>query len=163
MQTGEELSGGNAEAPAVLRLAASSMSPAPAPPIVHHSDSGADGHLIDYVKILYKRRWTAATAFLIVLAIVTTYTFTVTPVYEAKTRLLIEAEGPNVINFSEVVDEQRTKADYYQTQYNILQSRQLARKTLDVLQLWDSPHFGSKSRSGGVAGLFGMKSGESKS
>jgi capsular exopolysaccharide synthesis family protein len=161
MQTDEELNAGAREAPSVLRLAASSTTPqASAPPVVHHTDTGADGHLIDYVKILYKRRWTAGTAFLIVLAIVTTYTFTVTPVYEAKTRLLIEAEGPNVINFSEVVDEQRTKADYYQTQYNILQSRQLARKTIEALQLWDSPYFGGKPRAGFITSLFGTKPAE---
>ena len=162
MQTGEELSGGEAEAPAGLRLAASSTSSASVPPIVHHTDTGADAHLIDYVKILYKRRWTAATAFLIVLAIVTTYTFTVTPVYEAKTRVLIEAEGPNVINFSEVVDEQRTKADYYQTQYNILQSRQLARKTIEALHLWDSPYLGGKPRTGFLSALFPAKATEAK-
>jgi succinoglycan biosynthesis transport protein ExoP len=157
MQTDEELSAGEPEAPTMLRLATSSMPAGSAPPVVQHTDTGADGHLIDYVKILYKRRWTAGTAFLIVLAIVTTYTFTVTPVYEAKTRLLIEAEGPNVINFSEVVDEQRTKADYYQTQYNILQSRQLARKTIESLQLWDSSYFGGKPRAGFLTGLFGTK------
>ena len=106
-------------------------------------------------RVLHKRRWTAGTAFLIVLASVTAYTFTVTPIYEARTRLLIEAEGPNVINFTEVIDEQRTRADYYQTQYSILQSRQLARKTIDALQLWDSPHLGGQPRAGVVATLFG--------
>jgi len=161
IQRDEGGAGRQSEPGNVLRLAASGTPVAAVQPVVH-PDVGAEGHLLDYVKILYKRRWTAGTAFLVVLATVTTYTFTVTPVYEARTKLLIEAEGPNVINFTEVVDEQRTKADYYQTQYNILQSRQLARKTLDVLQLWDSPHFGSK-RSGTVAGLFGTKSGESKS
>jgi succinoglycan biosynthesis transport protein ExoP len=162
MHTDDDKRLGQPEPANVLRLAASAAPPTAAPANVH-TDRGVDGgHLLDYVRILYKRRWTAGTAFLIVLAIVTTYTFTVTPVYEARTRLLIEAEGPNVINFTEVVDEQRTKADYYQTQYNILQSRQLARKTIDVLQLWDSPHLGGKSRSSLVSGLFGAKSGETK-
>ena len=82
-------------------------------------------------------------------------TFTVTPVYEAKTRLLIEADGPNVINFTEVIDEQRSKADYYQTQYNMLQSRLLARKTIDALQLWDSPQLGAQSHTDFLAGLLG--------
>ena len=91
------------------------------------------------MRVLHKRRWTAATAFLLVLGSVTTYTFTVTPIYEARTRLLIEADDPNVINFTEVIDEQGAKADYYQTQYNILQSRALARKTVEGLQLWDHP------------------------
>src|SRR3954451_4807498 len=102
-------------------------------------------HLTDYVKVLYKRRWTAITAFLLVVGSVTVYTFTAIPVFEAKTRLLIETEERNVVNFKQVVDEDQTKADYYQTQYNILQRRVLARRTLQQLRLWD------KSRSGGPA------------
>ena len=96
---------------------------------------------VDYLRVLHKRRWTAVTAFLIVLVGVTVYTFTATPLFEARTRLLIEADNPNVVSFKEVIDEQGTKADYYQTQYNILQSRALARKTLDSLQLWDDTRF----------------------
>ena len=96
-------------------------------------------HLTDYLKVLHKRRWTAATAFLLVLAGVTVYTFTATPIFEARTRLLIEAENPNVVTFKEVIDEDQAKADYYQTQYNILQSRALARKTIESLGLWDHP------------------------
>ncbi len=96
------------------------------------ADPAADaGHLVDYLRILHKRRWTALSAFLIVVVAVTVYTFTATPVFEARTRLLIESDNPNVLNFQEVIDEQGTKADYYQTQYNILQSRALARRTLD--------------------------------
>src|SRR5437762_8941401 len=137
-----------------LRLAAANDAPPGARRSAHTDVTPESGHLLDYVRLLHKRRWTAGTAFLLVLASVTTYTFTVTPVYEAKTRLLIEAEGPNVINFAEVIDEQRSKADYYQTQYNILQSRLLARKTIDSLQLWDSPSLGA-SHSDFFASLFG--------
>src|SRR5262245_43999383 len=99
-------------------------------------------HLIDYVKVLYKRRWAAITVFLLVFGTVTVYTFTATPIYEARARLLIESEEQNVVNFKQVVDEDQTKADYYQTQYNILQSRALARRTLDQLKLWDKAPFG---------------------
>ena len=45
---------------------------------------GDDVHLLDYVKVLYKRRWTAVTAFLLVVGGVTVYTFTATPIYEAQ-------------------------------------------------------------------------------
>ncbi len=114
------------------------------------------GHLLDYARVLHKRRWTAATAFLLVFVGVMLYTFTATPIYEAKTRLLIEADNPNIISFKEVIDEQGAKADYYQTQYNILQSRILARKTLDSLNLWDSQYFGQPgSGAGFFARLFG--------
>ncbi|MGE5243071.1 MAG: GumC family protein [Betaproteobacteria bacterium] len=157
MQTHDEPVGQQPESQGHLRLAATSAA-APAPAPVLQSEGQPDGgHLLDYVRILHKRRWTAGTAFLIVLAAVATYTFTATPIYEAKARLLIEAEGPNVINITEVVDEQRTKADYYQTQYNILQSRELARKTIDALHLWDSPHFGGQPHPSVISRLFGGK------
>jgi polysaccharide biosynthesis transport protein len=101
-------------------------------------------HLLDYVRVLYRRRWTAATVFLLVLGTVTVYTFTATPIFEAKSRLLIESDERNVVSFQQVVEEDQTKADYYQTQYNILQSRALARKTLDSLKLWDKAPFGGE-------------------
>ena len=113
--------------------------PAAAYPAPQQVAAPADTHLMDYIKVLYKRRWSAATAFLLVVIGVTVYTFTVTPIFEAKTRLLIEAENPNVVSFKEVIDDDHAKADYYQTQYNILQSRVLARKTIESLSLWDHP------------------------
>jgi capsular exopolysaccharide synthesis family protein len=122
---------------------------APQPPVAM---PGSDPHLTDYVKVVYKRRWTAATVFLLVMAAVTVYTFTATPIFEARTRLLIEAENQNVVSFKEVVDQDQTKADYYQTQYNILQSRALARKTLEGLKLWDHPLFNPEKETGFSAG-----------
>ena len=136
--------------PRLLRLAPPGPQPDRRP-----ADPPADaGHLVDYLRILHKRRWTALSAFLIVVVAVTVYTFTATPVFEARTRLLIESDNPNVLNFQEVIDEQGTKADYYQTQYNILQSRALARKTLDSLQLWDDTRF-APGGGGWFAGLLG--------
>ena len=120
-----------------------------------HSRSLEAGHLLDYLRVLHKRRWTAATAFLVVLVATMLYVFTATPIYETRTRLLIESDNPNVVSFKEVIDEQGTKADYYQTQYNILQSRALARKTIDGLHLWDSPLLGGPSRTSVIAGLLG--------
>ena len=102
-------------------------------------------HLTHYLKMLYKRRWTAATIFVLILGTVTVYTFTATRIFEAKTRLMIESDERNIVSFKQVVDEDQTKLDYYQTQYNILQSRSLARKTLDSLKLWETAPFGGTS------------------
>src|SRR5262245_45774050 len=121
----------------------------PRPPVSSPAGSemheGAESHLTDYVKVLYKRRRTAFTAFAFVAGGITVYTFTATPVYEARTRLLVEAEQQHVVNFKQVVDEDQSKADYYQTQYNVLQSRVLARRTIDGLRLWNTPPFGGTS------------------
>ena len=94
--------------------------------------------------MLHKRRWTAGPVFLVIVLAVTFYTFTVTPVYEASTQLLIESDNPNVVSFQEVLEQERTSDDYYQTQYGILKSRIVARKTLETLALWEHPEFGGE-------------------
>ncbi len=137
------------------QAAAAKSAPAPAPAplgfVPQDLTATVETHLLDYVKVLYKRRWMAATAFLLVVLGVTVYTFSMTPIFEARTRLLIEAENPNVVSFKEVIDEDQTKADYYQTQYNILQSRVLARKTIENLKLWDHPLLGPRAESKGFS------------
>ena len=154
---------GRAAAPAAPQAP---MSVAPPPAAAPQQVAIAEPHLTDYLKVLHKRRWTAATAFLLVLAGVTVYTFTATPIFEARTRLLIEAENRNVVSFKEVIDEDQAKADYYQTQYNILQTRTLARKTIDALELWQHPLLNpAAKRAGGfsagraIGGAFGYVTG----
>ncbi len=104
----------------------------------------SDVHLADYFKVVHKRRWAALTAFLIVVISVSVYTFTATPIYQARVQVLIEKESSNVVTFKEAFEQNRVADDYYQTQYRILQSRALARRTLDALKLWDSPQFNPK-------------------
>jgi exopolysaccharide transport family protein len=97
-----------------------------------------DTHLSDYLKVLTHRRWAALSAFLAVMVAVVISTFTATPIYRARVQLLIENENPNVVSFKEVIEQEKTTNDYYQTQYRMLQSRSLARRTLDQLNLWNS-------------------------
>jgi uncharacterized protein involved in exopolysaccharide biosynthesis len=94
-------------------------------------------HLVDYVKVLYKRRHVAGVSFLLVFLSGVVYTFTATPIYQARVQLLIEAESQNVVSFKEVIEQDKATNDYYQTQYRILQSRSLARRTLSELKLWE--------------------------
>jgi capsular exopolysaccharide synthesis family protein len=96
-----------------------------------------DIHLSDYLKVLSRRRWPALTAFVLVVLTVLVYTFTATPIYKARVQLLIESENPNVVSFKEVLEQEKTTNDYHQTQYRILQSRSLARRTLDRTGMWD--------------------------
>lgn len=132
---------------------------ATASPVQPKEDEDEAGHLLDYVKVLHRRRRTVLTAFALVAGSVAVYTFIATEVFEARTRLLIENEQQNVINFEPVVEEDQTKADYYQTQYNILKSRALARRTLDELKLWEQSPFGGDVDAGyglkkAIVGLF---------
>lgn len=109
-----------------------------------------DRHLLDYLRVLYKRRWLAAAVFLVVALTAYIMAVTATPVYEATARLQIETNPPNVVNFEEVVLENRSamRSEYYRTQYEILRSRALARATMDRLGLWDDPALNRRGSAG---------------
>jgi polysaccharide biosynthesis transport protein len=94
---------------------------------------------VRYLRALYKRRWTAVTVFLIISVSSAVLTLTETPLYEARTQILIEKESSNVISFKEAFEQNQIADDYYQTQYKILQSRALARRALDSADLWTEP------------------------
>src|SRR4029077_8038255 len=96
------------------------------------------------------------------------FTFTATPIYSARVQILIEKEATNVVTFKEAVEQNQVADDYYQTQYKILQSRALARRTLDALQLWHHPQFdpvdSGKSRGirSTIASIFSRDSNDNK-
>jgi capsular exopolysaccharide synthesis family protein len=102
-------------------------------------------HLVDYLRVLYRHRRVVGTAFVLIFSIVMLHTFTATPLYDARAQILIENENPNVVKFDEVFRQNKDTDDYYQTQYRILQSRLLARRTLEAEQLWNNPVFAPKS------------------
>ena len=94
-------------------------------------------HLMDYVRMVYKRRWIALPVFLIVLIVGSINSFRTTPIYEARTQLLIEKDLPKVGTLSTMFQEQDSwyNDDFYQTQYRILQSRSLARRAVELMNL----------------------------
>ena len=110
--------------------------------------AGEETHLLDYVKVLHKRRGTVVAVFLTVVLSTVVYAFTQVPIYEARTRILIETGNQNIVQFQQVLEEQSSnyQDDYYETQYQLLQSRSLIRLTLDQLDLWNDPVFVSIPR-----------------
>ena len=105
-------------------------------------------HLRDYLRILDKRRWTVIATFIILVTTVTVATFTMRPVYRATTQLLIERDNPNVVSIQEVLAMDATSTDYYQTQYELLKSENLARRVVKRLHLERHPEFNPKSKVG---------------
>ena len=97
--------------------------------------------LVHYLQIIYRRRYIALTVFLVVVLGGALSTFTATRMYEASARILIERENPNVVSFTEVLQQSTEGDDYYETQYEILRGRGLARRTIEALDIWSHPAF----------------------
>jgi polysaccharide biosynthesis transport protein len=104
----------------------------------------ASPHLLHYLRVLSKRRWTAIGTVAVVVAIVAVMTARTVPEYEARAQLMIEVERPRVIVFADDSKTDRTDDthDYQETQRRILQSRVLASRTLEAVGLWQHPEFG---------------------
>jgi len=139
------------DSPAAEKLAvepSADPKPAAVAAAARRSSDDLDPH--ELVRILYRRRWAMATIFAVIVLTTVVHTFTATPVYEARTRLLIETDDPNVVSFKAVVDEGQPNPDYYQTQYGILQSRELARRTIESLRLWHSQPAGTEEAGASV-------------
>lgn len=101
--------------------------------------------LKQHLRILYRRRRLAVAAFAIPAVVAFVYAFTATPVYRAGARLLIEPDDPNIVEFQQVITRRNQVSPNLQTtQRDMLQSRSLARATLDHLGLWDHPEFSGR-------------------
>jgi polysaccharide biosynthesis transport protein len=99
-------------------------------------------HLVDYLRTLHKRRHTALATFALVVAVAMAYTYAAVPIFEARVQLQIDDANKNIIIFKETIEQNTTERDYQQTQHKILQSRALARRTIETLKLWEHPELG---------------------
>ena len=113
------------------------------PPAAHHTAD--ERHVMDYVRVIYRRRWIAIPIFLIIFVIGAVNALRQIPIYQGRAQLLIEKDTPNVATLDQMFQSQDGwfNDEFYQTQYRILQSRSLAKRTIDAMKLWDAPRLGN--------------------
>jgi capsular exopolysaccharide synthesis family protein len=93
-------------------------------------------HLLDYWRVIVKRRWVVYTALLVLVVTVTVGSLVMRPVYTAVTRLQIEQNTPKVMPFQEVMGSvPDSRNDFYQTQIGLIQSRRVAGDVIASLEL----------------------------
>ncbi|WP_279363727.1 GumC family protein [Xanthomonas sacchari] len=125
-------------------MSASTLPPAsaPHPRPVGAPLSPADIGLLDYWNALYRQRWliigiTGAVVLLALLVLLL-----MTPKYRATSVLQIERESLNVANVANLMPvESPQDRDFYQTQYELLGSRSLARQVIREAKLTEAPAF----------------------
>ncbi|WP_218352167.1 GumC family protein [Alteromonas lipotrueiana] len=74
------------------------------------------------------------------------------PIYSATASLLIESQPANIMSIEEVYKSDTSRKDYMQTQYEIIQSRQVIARAVDELDLSNDPDFLPRT-SGGFAAV----------
>lgn len=96
--------------------------------------------LLEYWRSITKRKWPILALGLVVAGLAAVVSFAVTPVYKTSATVLIEAGKGKILAVEEVysVAQQR---EHYQTQIEILKSREVAERTVRALKLWERPGF----------------------
>jgi polysaccharide biosynthesis transport protein len=118
---------------------ADNMPAVPLPP----TGSGQPVHLLDRLSAVFKHRRVAGTAFLLVVTAMMVQTYSTIPMYQTAARIQIEDERSTSVGNLGVNDPSywQESAPYYNTQYQILQSRELGRRVVRRLELEKHPDF----------------------
>ena len=117
-------------------------------------------HLLDYWRTIWRGRWTILSIFVVVVTLVAIGTFTQTPIYRARATVEITPTSRKVAPVADVSEmgtgelgwfaEER----YFNTQYEIIRSRDVAQRVFDRLDLYHHPQFvQSNDPIGALAGM----------
>ena len=100
--------------------------------------------LMDIKKLIQpilRFKWRILTFALLVTAITIFVVLSMTPIYSAKSTLLIEAAQAQAIKIDEVYGINSGQDEYYGTQFEILKSRSIAQRVFNELNLENNPVF----------------------
>ena len=107
------------------------------------SGEGKAIHLRDYLDVIKRRRLPILSVFVVILALVVTYTMLATKYYTATTQLLIEQSTQRSLSLQEALAVDSSAMDFYQTQYHLIESRAIATKVITSLKLYKLREFGA--------------------
>lgn len=106
------------------------------------SSSAFEGvDLQHYLRIVRKHKLAIVFFTACITGLAAYYAYTATPIYSSTSTLLIESQANSPITFEQLVGAETENAEYYQTQYEILRSRGLAKRVVDKLSLWTHEDF----------------------
>jgi uncharacterized protein involved in exopolysaccharide biosynthesis len=92
--------------------------------------------LRDYLRVVWKRRWSVLGVLAVTVASAVVFMSIQVPIYEAAATVLIEPQPPRVVNIPiDVAQESAASADYYATQYKLIESRPIVEGATQRLRL----------------------------
>jgi capsular exopolysaccharide synthesis family protein len=105
--------------------------------------SGQPIHLLDRLTALFKHRRIAGTAFVLVITAMMAQSYSTIPQYQTAAQIEIQDERTTSVGAIGVNDPTfwQESAPYYETQFQIIRSRELGRRVVARLQLQNHPDF----------------------
>lgn len=101
-----------------------------------------------YWKVIRKHLWGILGLAVSVTVLALLILLSMTPIYRATATLIIEPKQQKVVSVEELYGVDTGKAEYFQTQFEILKSRSLAKKVIQALNLAAHPEFNKPKEEG---------------
>ncbi len=110
--------------------------------LAHPEPEGETLDLVEYWRSITKRKWSILGLVALVALITTLIVFSLKPLYRATATVMIEQSKSKVVSIEEVYNSMGGgNREYYQTQVEIIKSRELARKVVERLKLTTHPEY----------------------
>lgn len=116
---------------------------------LHHERGRKEPHLRDYLSILMRRRWLFIGVVVMTVVCALIYVQVQTPIYRARCQLLLQLKRPTVMQVEAVYDPTFgaeaggaiMRRQFLETQYRLMLSRPLLRKTFEEMGFAETEEF----------------------
>ena len=105
--------------------------------------------LLEYWRSILKRKWLILGLSLVAAVVAAVVAMAIAPSYQATATVLIEAGKGKILSIDEIYGGAQQR-EHYQTQVEILKSRQVIERTVRELKLWEHPAFDPRQASPGL-------------
>ena len=110
-------------------------------------------HLRDYLDVLFRRRWLIISFLMLTFISTLILTLASSKIYKASSSIEVSPQDQKVTKFEEVVATEIRVQEFYQTQVDLLQNNELARRVIETLELAENPIVTELLEGGGNPGL----------
>jgi capsular exopolysaccharide synthesis family protein len=96
-------------------------------------------HLRDYLEVILRRKWLIINALLLTFVTTLIVTLAQPKLYQASASLEVAPKDQKVTKFEEIAESGIASREFYETQVQLLQSREMARRVVQALDLRQHP------------------------
>lgn len=106
--------------------------------------------LLEYWRSIRARKWPILALGLVFALVAVAVSFSMTPIYRSTATVLVESGKAKVLSIDDLYSSPTQSREHYQTQVEILKSRDVAMKTAAAMKLWEQPEFDPRKAGSGL-------------
>ena len=115
--------------------------PAPFTPVQLGLSDESKVALLDHWRTITKRKWPILGLALVFAVLAAAIGFAMTPIYRSTATILIESGKAKVLSIDDATGSMMQGKEYYQTQVEVLKSRDVTLRMIKKLELWNHPDY----------------------